>query len=48
MPLSIFMAGSTIDLVDVVSIWCRYGVDGVDGVEVHVDYYVLDHGWSSL
>ena len=47
-PLSIFMAGSTIDPVDVVSIWCRYGVDGVDGVELPVDYYVLDPGWSSL
>jgi hypothetical protein len=38
------MAGSTIDLVDVVSILCRYGVDGVDGGELPVDCYVLDLG----
>jgi hypothetical protein len=42
------MVGSTIDSVDVVSIWCRYGVNGVDGVELLVDYYVLDHDWTSL
>ena len=41
-PLSISMVGSTIDLVDVVSIWCRYGVDGVDGGGLPIDYYVLD------
>ena len=42
------MVGSTVDSFDVVSMWCRYGVDGVDGVELPIDYYVLDHGWSSL
>jgi hypothetical protein len=47
-PLSIFMAGSTIDPVDVVSIWCRYGVDGVEGGGLPVDYYVLDAVWSRL
>ncbi len=46
--LSIFMVGSTVDSVDVVSMWCRCGVDGDDGVELPVDYYVLDPGWSSL
>ena len=38
--LSIFMVGSTIGSVDVVSMWCRCGVDGVDGVELPIDYYV--------
>ena len=42
------MSGSIIDSVDVVSIWCRCGVDGVDGVDLHVDFYVLDSDWSRL
>ena len=42
------MAGLTIDLVDVVSIWCRYGVDGVDGGGLPVDCYVLAPVWSRL
>ncbi len=46
--LSIFMLGSTINSVDVVSMWCRCGVDGVDGVELPVDYYVPDPVWSRL
>ncbi len=40
--LSIFMVGSIIDSVDVVSMWCRCGVDGVDGGGLPVDGYVLD------
>jgi hypothetical protein len=47
-PLSIFMVGSTVDNVDVVSMWCQCSVDGVDGVELPVDYYVPDPGWSRL
>ena len=42
------MVGLIIDSVDVVSMWCRCGVDGVDGVELPVDYYVLDPVWSRL
>ena len=40
------MVGSIIDSVDVVSMWCRCGVDCVDGVGLHVDYKVLDPVWS--
>jgi hypothetical protein len=40
--VSIFMAGSIIDSVDVVSMWCQCGVDGVDGGGLPVDGYVLD------
>ncbi len=42
--VSIFMAGSIIDSVDVGSMWCRCGVDAVDGGGLPVDGYVLDHG----
>jgi hypothetical protein len=40
--VSIFMVGSIIDSVDVVSMWCRCSVDGVDGGGLPVDGYVLD------
>ena len=38
------MSGLIIDSVDVVSMWCRCGVDGVDGGGLPVDGYVLGHG----
>ncbi len=40
--VSIFMVGSIIDSVHVVSMWCRCGVDSVDGGGLPVDGFVLD------